>query len=243
MDPQPHQPDLLDFYREADSGKPKPDQLGPHGGAGSNRKKPWSFARKVVKTLTAILLGMVLLIAGCVAMLALALSGLDLGLGCPPDEASGIALVAGEQATSCSLSIDTIPLQPCSAAEIVDPAAAAARQLGSNAGFHGVGYGCVPVCVWRNDGDMVVEADELRFYRRIPASVEVDRSGVVAPHRNYLFKTPKSVFGPAWHEVKVHFVSNNHAVAELEVRAHTADQACYLYGRHQGRHEWDRQPS
>ena len=132
---------------------------------------------------------------------------------------TGEQAVAAEQAGAC-FSVR------CHDVEIYDAQLAAVSLQGSNAGFKGSGYGCVPVCVWHNDGDLAVELDEVKFYLRIPDSIEIDHSGVIAPHRNYLFQNSKEVFGP---DIGIHGTEVAFAHESLiEVRLSPNQRSCHI---------------
>ena len=155
-----------------------------------DKLKQWSKSHKLA---TAGALAGFLLIAGAgvvVGVAALAHDHDDLG-SCPDYGPSPDAIMlSGEQALSC------VVQGHCSLVEVYDPVLAAAERRGSNAGFEGFDFGCVPVCVWHNDGDLLVEPEEVKFYRFIPDGMALDSSGVIAPHRNYLFRNIREVFGP-----------------------------------------------
>ena len=149
-----------------------------------NKLKQWSKSHKLA---TAGALAAFLLIAGYGAAVIVAANRPLSEGSCPRYDPPDGVMAPGEQALSCE--------NPrCSAVEIRDAEVAAAGKAGSNAGFAGAWYGCVPVCVWHNDGDLLVQLDEVKFYRRIPDSIEIDSSGVIAPHRNYLFRDERRVF-------------------------------------------------
>ena len=141
--------------------------------------KQWSAKRKAA---TASVLAVCVLAAGVVAVAVLAGSDRD-GYDDPCLEN---AMSVGEQATTCG--------RVCNDVELFDHALYQAELAGMNAGHAGHAAGCIPVCVWHNDDDLAVEPEEVMYYRAVPSSVVIDSSGVIAPHRNYLFQTPETVF-------------------------------------------------
>ena len=113
----------------------------------------------------------------------------------------------------------------CNEAEIFDAELAIARRTGFTRGFAD-NKGCVPVCVWQNDDDLLLEPDELRLHRELRDSVPIDATGVIAPDANYLFKTPNSIYGPA--EAPVVLVSRTVAVPIYKVTAEIGKNRCRL---------------
>ena len=182
--------------------------------------KQWSVRRKVA---VSSVLSVCVLAAG-VAVVLLSFGGGDEDvLRCPERVVlPGGRMVAGEQAGPCW------PVH-CYAVEIYDAQLAAVQVQGSNAGFKGSGYGCIPVCVWHNDGDLAVEPEEIMFYRSIPDSLVIDYSGVIAPRRNYLFQNPTEVFGPGIHGTRVAFAASDSEAKPVEVRVSPHGGSCHIY--------------
>ena len=111
-----------------------------------SKLKQWSARRK---TAAASSLVVCLLLAGVVTVAVLRSPVEDLQNTCFAASPAG-SMAAGERELACSSG------RHCGEVEIHDPHLSAADMLGLNAGFRGSDYGCIPVCVWHNDGDRLV---------------------------------------------------------------------------------------
>ena len=120
---------------------------------------------------------------------------------------------------------NTIASRVCSDAEIFDLDLYGNRLAGGTREFRGA-LGCVPVCVWHNDDDLLLEPDELQFHRQLANAVLIDTSGVIAPNASYLFRSSNSTYGPAGVEVALDSISE--AVPRYKVQADSGQNQCRL---------------
>ena len=117
---------------------------------------------------------------------------------------------------------ESIASGDCNQAEIVDFNLWNVRRLGD---FFGT-LPCVPVCVWHNDDDLLLEPDELGFHRELGGSVSIDTSGVIAPNSSYLFQTPNTTFGPD--DLEIALLSITPEVPSYKVQADGGQNQCRL---------------
>ena len=128
----------------------------------------------------------------------------------------------------------TLTCSPCNRVELYNHNLAVAGKRGSNAGFEGSGLGCVPVCVWRNDGDTAVEPHEVMFSPAIPDGVVISSSPAqIYSGRHFggqfLFQTSRVVFSDEAGGFKVALASSDPEAMPSEVWLTPDQQSCQVY--------------